>query len=320
MLVCDSRNASSVRLTSAALRSARGAGAEVVAVIEVGRGRPTRRVLPTTLAARAVRRVTEPNGALVSFETRPLVATCARLARLHRVPVVRSSGARLNDPVFVERVRAELRPDGTLALMVGDIFEPPLLAACRAPANYHNGLLPAYRGIGATGWSLYEGARRSGFSYHRMTEQVDAGPLLAQGAIEVADEASGAAVERAKTELAAAAMPEALDRLVEGDPGDPQQGPSSTYTRADLRAIRTVPDPSALTWDDLRRRLRAFELISLRLGGRDWPVTSLRRRAASAQLGELGFTTADGVECEPSRFVHLPLPAYRAWRRLGAPR
>ncbi len=71
-----------------------------------------------------------------------------------------------------------------------------------------------------------------------------------------------------------------------------------------------------LTWGELERRLWAFELLELELAGERWEVTALRRVAASARHPALAFTTADGVRAEPSRFVHLPLALYRAYRPL----
>lgn len=204
--------------------------------------------------------------------------------------------------------------------MVSQIFEPPLLEACGDPANYHNGLLPAYRGLAATAWSVYDGVPRSGFSYHRMVEQVDAGPLLVQGAVDVSRAAGTATVERAKTRHAAASIDTALRLLVERDPGSPQAGEPSTFTSADRAAIRIVGDPSGVAWDELERRLRAFELVELELAGRRWEVTALRRVAGRPRHPALAFTTVDGVRAEPSRFVHLPLALHRVHSALRRPR
>ncbi len=111
----------------------------------------------------------------------------------------------------------------------------------------------------------------------------------------------------AKTRLAASRMEEALALIVAGDPGEPQRGEATTFTSAQRAAIRRVGDPSSLTWDELERRLRAFELIELELAGSMWEVTALRRiDDARAERG-LEFTTADGVRAAPHRFVHLPL-------------
>ena len=67
------------------------------------------------------------------------------------------AGATERQRSIFRRDRAEIAPDASLALMVGQIFRGPLLDACRRPINFHDGLLPNYRGVAATGWSVYRG-------------------------------------------------------------------------------------------------------------------------------------------------------------------
>ena len=289
----------------------------VVALVDGAPRPPGRLRLPRDVAADLGRRILEPGAAAPGVRRELPVTSLGTLARRHRVELVAPPGGVVNAPEFVRRVEDELRPDGSLTLMLGQIFGEDLLAACRRPANFHDALLPAYRGVGATSWSVYAGEARSGFTFHLKTADVDDGPVLLQDAVTVAPRAVSGQVARAKTRLAARRMGDALDRLVGGDPGRPQRGEASMFTRADRQAIARIEDPSALTWDDLQRRLRAFELLTMGLGGREWPVTSLRQREGRARRAALAFTTADGVRGEPSRFVHLPWPLFRAYRLVG---
>ena len=108
-----------------------------------------------------------------------------RRARGLRVPrgasVIVPPLRNVNHPEFVALVRGELRPDAALSLGCEQIFGGELLAALGRPVNYHSGLLPAYRGLQSTAWSLYRGEPVTGFSYHLMEESIDAGPILVQG-------------------------------------------------------------------------------------------------------------------------------------------
>ena len=70
--------------------------------------------------------------------------------------------------------------------MVGQIFRAPLLDACRRPINYHDGLLPNYRGVAATGWSIYRGESQSGFTFHRMASGSTGARSCVQGRVQVA--------------------------------------------------------------------------------------------------------------------------------------
>jgi methionyl-tRNA formyltransferase len=284
---------------------------EVVAIVDAGVERPRPLRLPRTLAAWSVRRICNL-GTGADPQNQPLFITPAKLAHKWGVPVLVPRDRRVNDEQFVETLRA-LEPDATIALMVAQIFRSPLLEACDQPLNYHDGLLPDYQGVAATGWSIYEGAPRSGFTFHRMNEMVDQGPILLQGDVAVGPGATAARLERAKTALARSQLGTLFDLLiarVERAPGPARTG--SSFSRAARHAIRTIEDPEALSLDELELRLRAFEIIDLTLAGRPWRVTALRRVAGRPHNRGLAFTTADGVLVEPSRTRHLPPVVDRA--------
>jgi hypothetical protein len=314
LLFVDPDLASSVTLLAASLKTAAAReDIEVAAIVDAAHQPPSPLRLPRALAVWGMRGICNLNTA--AEPAAPIqFATCASLARRRRIPVLAPRERGVNDPSFVEAVR-RLEPDATIALMVGQIFRSPLLAACNAPINYHNGLLPQYRGVAATGWSIYEGAPRSGFSFHRMTEQVDRGPILLQGAVRVGPKAAAAPIERAKTRLACSGLDSLFDLLVSGAAGSLQpDGLGSSFSRAALRAIRAVENPEELTLDELELRLRAFETIGLTLAGRCWNTTALRRIGHRPRNRQFAFTTAEGIWVEPSRLSHLPPVVYRSLR------
>jgi hypothetical protein len=306
--------ASSVTMLAAGLKIAAARDdLEIVAIVDTARQPPSPLRLPRALAGSGIRGVCNLNTA-AEPEDKPLLATCASLARRWHVPLLAPRERGVNDPSFLEAVR-RLKPDATIALMIAQIFRSPLLGVCRTPVNYHNGLLPQYQGVAATGWSIYEGAPRSGFSFHLMTGEVDRGPILLQGAVPVGAQASAAPVERAKTQMACSELDSLFDLLISPAENTVQPDrPSSSFSRADLRAIQTVEEPKQLSFDELQLRLRAFEAIDLTLAGRRWSTTALRRIGRRPRNRQLAFTTADGIWAEPSRLLHLPPVVYRSLR------
>ena len=89
--------------------------------------------------------------------------------------------------------------------------------------------------------------------------------------------------------------------------------------RDERQALLTVPDPSRLTWNELRLRLRAFEMLTIWLDGEPHEVTKLRRLdERRPRRPRKAFVTSDGVAAEPTRWVHLPYLAYRCYRPLRA--
>jgi folate-dependent phosphoribosylglycinamide formyltransferase PurN len=311
LLFADSQLASSMTMLATSLRIAAARDdIEVAAVVDAGRIGSSRLRFPRALATWGVRSAFNPHMALDPARA-PLISSCASIARRRRVAVLLPDGRDVNDPSLVETVRG-LRPDATVALMVGQIFGAPLLDACRLPINYHDGMLPDYRGIAATGWSLYEGAERSGFTFHRMIERVDRGPILLQGAVPVGPGADSRQVEHAKTRIAARELSGLFDALASSEDATEQTGSGTSFTHADLRAIRTIDEPEKLTADELQLRLRCFGRIELALAGSSWSTTALRRIGSRPRSRRLAFRAADGVWLEPHRLRHLPPVVYRS--------
>ncbi len=311
VLFVDPNLASSVALLDASLKVvAARQDVEVAAIVDTASRPPSPLRGPRAVTGWALRRACNLTTAAEPEDT-PLLRTCASLARRRHIEVLAPRQAGVNDPGFVQALQ-RLEPNATIALMVAQIFRSSLLAACNLPLNYHNGLLPNYRGVAATGWSIYERAPQSGFSFHEMSEEVDGGPILLQGAVQLSAHASAAPVERAKTRLAGAELGRLFDLLSSGERQFiEQRSPGSSFNRAALKAIRAVEAPGNLPLEELELRLRAFETLELTLDGRAWSVTALRRVGARARNPRLAFTTADGISVEPSRLMHLPPAVYR---------
>jgi methionyl-tRNA formyltransferase len=239
----------------------------------------------------------------------PLRWTVACAARRASVPLL--TPATVNDAGFVAAM-GRLRPDVTLSLGCLQLFGRELLAVAGRAVNYHNGALPGYRGLAATAWSIYRGEVETGYAFHVVDEGADTGPVLLEGVVPIG-ERSLVELERDKLRAAAARLPELFDLLASGSGGTSQPPGGETFTHGAFRAVKRVPDPGALTLEELNRRLRAFEVVTLVLGGSEYEVTALR----PARRSRLAFETSDGAHVEPARFLHVPWPAYRLYRTLG---
>lgn len=91
----------------------------------------------------------------------------------------------VNDADFVEEVR-ERDPDLLLSIVCGQRLNADLLSIPEWAINVHGSLLPKYRGRATAFWPLYYGDDQSGVTAHLMTEEFDAGPILAQQAFDIA--------------------------------------------------------------------------------------------------------------------------------------
>lgn len=235
-----------------------------------------------------------------------------RLCSRRGIPVLVPPTSNPNDTRFVRDVVSALRPDVALSYYCRHRFRRRLLSSFAQAVNFHDGLLPDYRGVMATSFSILAGEERSGLTFHHMSAEIDRGPILFEDWVPAGARATVREVSRAKAARAANAVPRVLDLLAAGDPGRPQDGEGSYFSAHDWAALTHLSEPANATSEQIRRRIRAFGAVRLDIAGQSWPVTRLR----PARPGErLAFRTEDGQLLRPDRFLGLPAVVYRRVER-----
>ena len=127
-----------------------------------------------------------------------------------------------------------------MSLFCLQIFKAPLLHVLGAPVNYHNGLLPKYGGLSGTAWSMYCGETDTGFTFHRMNEKIDGGPILLTGTIPIEPHSTPRELEWEKTLQASRHIPRVLDLMWEKTPGTEQKGVASYFDQKAGQAIVNI--------------------------------------------------------------------------------
>jgi methionyl-tRNA formyltransferase len=243
-----------------------------------------------------------------------------RVERRTAIPVLVPPDGNPNDPRFLALLDEHIRPDVALSYFYLRIFRPALLARFDQAVNFHDGLLPRHRGLLATSFSIYEGDAYTGFTFHRMTVDVDCGPILLQGSVPILAREAVDAVRRRQTAAARAALPQVLELIAAAAPGRPQIGQGSYHSQREAWSMTHLERPTDVTGDELARRLRAFGLLHIRIDGGEYPVTRLRTAGSngSSAAGSLSFATADGVRLAVDRLAGLPVRLYRVVQPLYA--
>jgi methionyl-tRNA formyltransferase len=118
---------------------------------------------------------------------------------------------------------APLRPDLIVSAafplrIPDDVIALPRLGAI----NGHDSLLPRYRGPNPQGWVFRNGDTETGYTIHRLTHEFDAGPVLAQVRVPVAEADDFGSLFERLLPLLPGVFAEALARVARGDPGEPQ--------------------------------------------------------------------------------------------------
>ena len=135
-----------------------------------------------------------------------------------------------NHPERWAAMLAPLRPDlivsgGFPWRIPADVLALPRLGAI----NMHPALLPRYRGPAAVEWALRNGDTELGFSVHRIAPDFDAGPILVQTRIPIADDDDIDSLVAKFGSVLPGLLSQALERVARGDPGEAQNESEATY-------------------------------------------------------------------------------------------
>jgi methionyl-tRNA formyltransferase len=166
------------------------------------------------------------------------------VARAHGIRVLRP--ASVNAPEFVAYVRDTLAPDLIVSVAASQIFKEPLLAIPRRGCiNIHGALLPRYRGMLPSFWTLLNGEREGGVTVHYMSAGIDDGAILAQRRFPIHDTDTVETLIGRSKALGAELLTDVLARVKRGDvataPNDKAAGTYYSFpTRTDVQRLKEL--------------------------------------------------------------------------------
>jgi UDP-4-amino-4-deoxy-L-arabinose formyltransferase/UDP-glucuronic acid dehydrogenase (UDP-4-keto-hexauronic acid decarboxylating) len=179
-------------------------------------------------------------------------ATVASVASKLEVPV--RSAAEVRDPALADDLRS-WEVDLVLNVHSLYIIDARVLAVPGLGAyNLHPGPLPERAGLNAPSWALYLGDESHGVTLHRMTPEVDDGPIAFEARFPVAPGDTALAVA---TECVRRGLPLVEHLLDHAERGEPI--PAHEQHHAGRRWFdRGPPERGSLSWDRPARRVADF--------------------------------------------------------------
>ncbi|WP_270221982.1 bifunctional UDP-4-amino-4-deoxy-L-arabinose formyltransferase/UDP-glucuronic acid oxidase ArnA [Kosakonia cowanii] len=166
----------------------------------------------------------------------------ARLAAERGIPVYAPDD--VNHPLWVDRI-TEMKPEVIFSFYYRNLLGEAILNSARIGAfNLHGSRLPAYRGRAPLNWVLVNGETQTGVTLHRMVSRADAGAIIAQQAVEIADADDALSLHRKLTESAKHLLEGALPTLKSGTFSETAQDESkASYVG------RRTPEDGRLEWE-----------------------------------------------------------------------
>src|SRR5262245_1244451 len=204
----------------------------------------------------------------------------AAAAALAKIPILEPNTVKT--PQFLSRLAQE-RPDLLLVLTYHIIFTQSVLD--RTPlgtVNIHFSLLPRLRGAAPVQWAIAHGETETGVTVMRMTEEMDAGPILAQERIPILEDERAPSLGARLAPIGAELLASLLEDLDEGrtvaHPQDDAAGTLAPLPRAEDGWVDWELDAAAIA-----RRVKGFD---------PWPGQSAtgsrgKVRILEARAGEI---------------------------------
>lgn len=179
-------------------------------------------------------------------------------------------------PIFTKPINklakqlTELKPDLIVVTAYGQLLSKEIIAIPDLGCwNIHPSLLPKYRGASPIQAAILNGDTETGVTIIAMTQEMDAGPIIAQSLVPIEPNATAGSLHDTLSDEGARLLIEALETAP--FQSRPQQHKLATYTKKITSADgELLPDESA---ELLERKVRAYNpapgaFIRLKSGAR----------------------------------------------------
>lgn len=166
------------------------------------------------------------------------------IARDEMIQVLQPESAR--DDRFIRQIR-DLQPEISVVVAYGQILTRQVLEIPeRGSINAHASLLPELRGAAPINWSIVRGYTQTGVTIMRMSEQMDAGPIICQAEEPIGEDETAHDLWTRLSEVSAEMLIETLALLDDGEVTEtPQDDALATYAprikRDDARVDFSAP-------------------------------------------------------------------------------
>lgn len=191
-----------------------------------------------------------------------------------------------------QRQIAELDPDLFAVAAYGQYIPASITSlAPRGAINMHPSLLPRYRGAAPIQWALANGDTQSGVSIINVSEELDAGDILLQRAMNIRADDTAVTLGARLADLGAEMFSEAIRQL---DAGSIESIPQNSEQVLYARKLKKTDGEIDWTWDasDIHNRVRGFN---------PWPGCYSKIKGKAVKIWRTELNPAEGTPGEVIR-------------------
>ena len=165
----------------------------------------------------------------------------ARIAAENSIPVYAPD--EVNHPLWIDRIKSS-EPDVIFSFYYRNLLCDQILNSAKQGAfNLHGSLLPKYRGRAPLNWALVNGETETGVTLHRMVKKADAGEIIAQQRVAIADEDNALTLHRKLVDCATELLESTLPAMKHGN----IVGTAQNEAEATVVGRRT-PEDGRINW------------------------------------------------------------------------
>ncbi|MDF3827167.1 MULTISPECIES: bifunctional UDP-4-amino-4-deoxy-L-arabinose formyltransferase/UDP-glucuronic acid oxidase ArnA [unclassified Pseudocitrobacter] len=150
----------------------------------------------------------------------------------------------VNHPLWIDRIRA-MAPEVIFSFYYRHLLSDAILSlAPKGGFNLHGSLLPKYRGRAPLNWVLVNGEQETGVTLHRMVKRADAGDIVAQQKVIIAENDNALSLHRKLCAASQTLLHDALVQIRENRTHERKQDENqATYVG------RRTPEDGRLEWE-----------------------------------------------------------------------
>lgn len=175
----------------------------------------------------------------------------------HDIPVLQPPTLR-NNPELKELLQ-RLQPDFIVVIAYGQILPSEILEIPpHGCINVHGSLLPKYRGASPIEEALLHGDEETGLTFIRMTEQMDAGPILHVQRIPILPEDNALTLREKMSIRTAQLLPAILQDILDGVTTPIEQDERQASYCHKISKADGLLDLKTMTAAEIQNRIRAY--------------------------------------------------------------